>query len=93
MRNRARNLAPRGLTGPGYAPEHLHRLVSLITALCIAGWQVSAMGAKKELMSASSIGKVGGELRAVPFKAPKTIQEPSPLFYGETYAHERSVRS
>ena len=38
-------------------------------------------------MSASSVGKVCGELRAVPFKAPKTIQEPAPLFYGETYAH------
>ena len=44
------------------------------------------MPEKRQLMSASSVGKVCGELRAVPFKAPKTIQEPAPLFYSETYA-------
>ncbi|KAK9809783.1 hypothetical protein WJX73_006463 [Symbiochloris irregularis] len=42
---------------------------------------------RSQLMSATKIHKVVGELRAVPFKAPAPIQAPPKRFQGETTSH------
>ena len=46
---------------------------------------------KKDLMSATRVQKVCGELRATTFPHPKPITEKEPLFYGETCGPARTL--